>query len=129
MARWRMKDKGFFGRGPGLVEPWRIKDVRLDLEARRMDAGIECRAGEVRAGRTAGGCTSTAGSGGSGGTRDTMRLETINQVPGTAGGEEADPDSDLGGAAPRRVGAGLPGRLAGRRRMPAGWRPSNGWPR
>ena len=46
-----MKDKGFFSRGPGLVEPWRAKDVRLDLEARRVDAGIECRADEVRAGQ------------------------------------------------------------------------------
>ena len=124
-----MKDKGFFSRGPGLVEPWRAKDVRLDLEARRVDAGIECRADKVRAGQ------------------DGRRLHIHgrerrqwrhpghhaagddHQVPGTAGGEEADPDSDLGGAAPRRVGAGLPGRLAGRRRMPAGWRLSNGWPR
>ena len=35
----------------GLVEPWRAKDVRLDLEGKRVDAGIECRAGEVWAGQ------------------------------------------------------------------------------
>ena len=46
-----MKDKEFFSRVPGLAEPWRVKEVRLDLEARRVDVEIECRAGEVWAGQ------------------------------------------------------------------------------
>ncbi len=45
-----MKDKEFFSRVLGLVEPWRVKEVRLDLEAKRVDVEIECRAGEVWAG-------------------------------------------------------------------------------
>jgi len=46
-----MKDKEFFGRVLGLVEPWRVKEVRLDLEGKRVDVEIECRAGEVWAGQ------------------------------------------------------------------------------
>ena len=45
-----MKDKEFFSRVLGLAEPWRVKEVRLDLEGKRVDVEIECRAGEVWAG-------------------------------------------------------------------------------
>ena len=30
----------------GLVEPWRVKENRLDLEAGKVDGEVECRAGE-----------------------------------------------------------------------------------
>ena len=46
-----MKDKEFFSRVLGLAEPWRVKEVRLDLEGKRVDVEIECRAGEVWAGQ------------------------------------------------------------------------------
>ena len=42
-----MKDKEFFSRVPGLVEPWRVKEVRLDLEARRVEVGDRMPAGDL----------------------------------------------------------------------------------
>jgi transposase len=41
-----MQDKEVFSRVLGLVEPWRVKEVRLDLEAGRVNVEVECRAGE-----------------------------------------------------------------------------------
>lgn len=41
-----MQDKEFFSRVLGLSEPWRVKEVRLDVEAKRVDVELECRAGE-----------------------------------------------------------------------------------
>ena len=38
-----MQDQEFFGKVLGLEEPWRVKDVKLDLP-RRVEVTLECRA-------------------------------------------------------------------------------------
>ena len=37
-----MKDTGFFEQALGLGEPWRVKSVRMEVEARRVEVELEC---------------------------------------------------------------------------------------
>ena len=38
-----MKDTEFFEQALGLVEPWRVKSVRMEVAARRVEVELECR--------------------------------------------------------------------------------------
>lgn len=37
-----MQDIEFFSRALGLKEPWRVKDVVMDIEARKVTIEVEC---------------------------------------------------------------------------------------
>lgn len=37
-----MKDTEFFEQALGLVEPWRVKSVRMEVAARRVEVELEC---------------------------------------------------------------------------------------
>lgn len=37
-----MKDTEFFAQALGLVEPWRVKSVKMEVEARRVEVELEC---------------------------------------------------------------------------------------
>ena len=37
-----MKDAEFFAQALGLAEPWRVKSVRMEVEARRVEVELEC---------------------------------------------------------------------------------------
>jgi len=38
----RMNDKEFFTQAIGVQPPWEVKEVRMDLEAQRVEVEVEC---------------------------------------------------------------------------------------
>lgn len=45
--RKRMQDKEFFERALGLNKPWKVKEVRMDIEKQRVEIEIECEGGTI----------------------------------------------------------------------------------
>lgn len=46
-GRWRGKDAEFFEAAPGLSEPWRVGEIKMDMNSDTVQVIIECRAGTI----------------------------------------------------------------------------------